>query len=251
MAKMAETTTTKLYMHKDAVEGNAFVIRMKAAAFKLDDEDVKTMITHDFDATKVTDTSKRKTANTKLYYTVIDKIGNESLINTLGERFPEDGCAALKYISECWSTGSNEDKIDNFFESYMEKICELQKPDVACDDMLKLFNELRSLRAGYSKSDVHKIADVTHAMFTMFIVSRISPDHREEVRRQRRTGDLKNTSAMQDIAKVEGVLEGVITYVNAQRERKEKAGDGPRALKTAIGEKDQEIAALKAQVLES
>jgi hypothetical protein len=56
MSKTTETTTTKLYMHKDATEGNAFVLKMKAIAFASGNDEVKTMVKHNFDPMKVADT---------------------------------------------------------------------------------------------------------------------------------------------------------------------------------------------------
>ena len=150
MAKAAETTTTKLYMHKDATEGNAFILKMKAFAFSSTNEDVKTMVKHDFNPLMV-DTAKRPDANRDLFYMILPKIGNDTLINTLGERYPEDGCEAIKYISNFWSTGANEDKIDSYFEEYNEKIT-ASHSDATHEDIVKLFNDLRALRTGFTKS---------------------------------------------------------------------------------------------------
>ena len=79
------------------------------------------------------------------------------------------------------------------------------------------------------------------------MISQMSVDHRDEVRRLRRSKVLDDTT-IKDLAKTENILEGVVTYVAGQRERREKSDDGPRALKTMIDSKDIEIAALKAQV---
>ena len=48
------------------------------------------------------------------------------------------------------------------------------------------------------------------------MISQMSVDHRDEVRRLRRSKVLDDTT-IKDLAKTENILEGVVTYVAGQR----------------------------------
>ena len=86
-------TSTKLYYHKTAEECSAFTVRIKAKARKAADENVGKLVK----GTTVEGEPGLK-ANAELFDIIVDSIGCDNLVDTIANRYNDDGVAALAYI---------------------------------------------------------------------------------------------------------------------------------------------------------
>ena len=239
MTNESEHTSKYLYKHKDAAEMQAFIFKMKSKA-RTKDENAGKIAKAAMTANITTIESSKaglgadefKKANSILYDIILEHIGNESLILSLGTKYDEMGAQALIYIRGCFASGGNEDKEKVAWGKYNSKIAGV-KPGTTSSELRDTFNVLHGIRLDLhgtdrEVSDAHYCADIKDA------VSKLSAEHRTEVRDAVR--QLTGTERTKP-DRVESALEGV---VGALRAEEEEARENSQRRALSVKQADEE-----------
>ena len=123
----------------------------------------------------------RDIANEDFFYIMIKRIGLDSLITTISERFDEKGIEAMKYIEGCWTPGANDHKLEEADEQY--KALATAELDIYttqvqfrehCNKMAAIVRML--------KGSSREIPVARASIDLIDLVKRMSRDHKTEVR---------------------------------------------------------------------
>ena len=110
---MSEPSKYINYKHESADEMSAFLIKMAAKARSHENSNVGKLFKH---ANKgaahgIEAAGDVATANQDLHDLLVNNIINNDLIRTLGTSYEDNGIDALKYIKDCFSSSSNDAKL--------------------------------------------------------------------------------------------------------------------------------------------
>ena len=183
---MTESNTTYKnglnYMHKDANEMQSFLlkIRSKSRADKSNPNTFKAFTYADALTPHGLDTATYDTANMDLYDILINNIGNQQLINTLGSSHIDSGVSALQYIKSCFAAGGNPEKEAAAALQYSHLLTTAHI-GMSVEELSDLFNQLM-----HQRRQLQDGARVVHAakycLDIADMIKGLSHEHKIEVR---------------------------------------------------------------------
>ena len=207
------------YTHSGSTEMQAFLAKLKAVAHATGADTLKIYkhardksIPHGLNNAAYT------AANVQLYVIITRNINNNVLSVTLENSYDDDGVEALRYIRGCFATAGNENKEEAAKDRYLEILSGL-KSGVNAFELSKTFNELAAIKTDLKESEGFAVSEAAYCKDIIRMVKKLSTDHKREVKDGVRDMD---DDDLDKPAKVQAMLEGVVTSVNKDRENERK-----------------------------
>ena len=204
------------YTHSGSTEMQAFLAKLKGSARTApirsrctNTRETRASI-HDLSSAAYT------AANMRLYMVITRNLNNNVLSVTLENSYDDDGVEALRYIRDCFATAGNENKEEAAKDRYLEILSGV-KSGVNAFELSKTFNELAAIKTDLSKG--FAVSEEAYCKDIIRMVRKLSTDHKREVKDGVRDMD---DDDLDKPAKVQAMLEGVVTSVNKDRENERK-----------------------------
>ena len=195
-------------MHTSMLEYNAWYVRLRTKARKMDNKDIGKVLDN---PTTVANAADRTTANEALFSIIVESVGNDDLINTIFERYDDDGHEALKYIRSCWTSTTLDSTMEATYDEYQKLHQQALPPGTTSNALSTIFNTMSTKRHAI-KDTARNIPDNVHSNNMIDLVRRINSEYRMEVRLA--ISDIN--AVVNDPPKVAGILEGVMAAMAMQ-----------------------------------
>ena len=207
------------YTHSGSTEMQAFLAKLKAVAHA-DGADTLKVYKHARDKSVPHGLSSAAytAANMRLYMVITRNLNNNVLSVTLENSYDDDGVEALRYIRDCFATAGNENKEEAAKDRYLEILSGV-KSGVNAFELSKTFNELAAIKTDLKESKGFAVSEEAYCKDIIRMVRKLSTDHKREVKDGVRDMDEDD---LDKPAKVQAMLEGVVTSVNKDRENERK-----------------------------
>ena len=233
---------TKLYMHKEAREFAGYRLQIKAMARrKTSNPNVyRVLTTKPEDLKKILDEAEVETANAELFDMVVQTCGDSQLLDTLGQRYDDDGYGAMQYIASCWGTG-NAGLMDKAWDRYRELHTKGLQASMTSAEVSAVFTEMSSVAATLKGTTrALTLEQQVHNMIDMF--KEVSTDHAVFVRTAK-DGELPE----KDPVKVAATLEGFVCQIKPKPTETASKQAALRALLADLGLEEHDLTAFVAQ----
>ena len=202
------TTTNqshKLYMHTGAQECIAFKSRFKAAVHsKADNGDLLKVM----NGQEVASEAAAQAANAILFYMLVEKIGDDSLVGTITDRFNERGADALNYIEGCWLAGDDDNKLESAYDQYQTMAYKQFPATTKSGTVREHFDKMGAIKTGLKGSD-YELTNQIHSINMANIVKRMSPAHQVSIQIAAESLKTLRTDPAATAVKLEGIVDAV------------------------------------------